>query len=220
MDFESAHQAFMENHAARRLGERKGRLLRGHQYAEKLFLQQVWFPLFQQFEDLHPEYEVYDWNRKSQFIDFAYITPFGRFGIECDGYQSHVKDMDREKFNYALNRDTFLTGIGWTMIHFSFDDIQHRPDVCRMLLQMVIGPRMIRPKATTFSSLMEKEVLKIAWQLGSRVRPKDITDGLGVDFRTARKRLQGLVEKGFLMPIVRGKDVRYYELKDVSMAHL
>ena len=32
---------------------------------------------------------------------------FGRFGIECDGFQSHVKDMDREKFNYSLNRDNF-----------------------------------------------------------------------------------------------------------------
>lgn len=220
MDYETTHLAFMEDHAARRNGERKGRLLRGHQYAEKLFLQQVWFPLFQQFKYLHPEYEVYDWNRKSQFIDFAYITPFGRFGIECDGYQSHVKDMDRDKFNYALNRDTFLTGMGWTMIHFSFDDIQQRPDMCRMLLQMVIGPRMIRQEATSFTEIMEKEVLRLAWQLGNRIRQKNVTDQLSVDFRTARKRLQALADKGYLIPIVSGTDVRYYELKNVSLERL
>ncbi|MGO4500406.1 hypothetical protein AB4114_31525 [Paenibacillus sp. 2RAB27] len=220
MEFELAHQTFMKKHTALRRGERKGRLLRGHNYAEKLFLQQVWYPLFQHFDHLHPEYEIYDWNRKSQFIDFAYLTPFGRFGIECDGYQSHVKDMDREKFSYSLNRETFLTGMGWKMIHFSFDDIQHRPDVCRMLLQMVIGPRMIRHGATNFSAIMEKEMLRLAWQLGSRVRPKDVIEQFDIDFRTARKRLRNLVDKGYLTPVVRGEDVRYYELNQVSMEHL
>ncbi len=75
MDFETAHQAFIDHHAALRSGERKGRLLRGHLYAEKLFLQNVWHPLFGHLDYLHPEYEIYDWNRKSQFIDFAYVTP-------------------------------------------------------------------------------------------------------------------------------------------------
>lgn len=128
--------------------------------------------------------------------------------------------MDREKFSYALNRETFLTGMGWKMIHFSFDDIRHRPDVCRMLLHMVIGPRMIRQEATSLTALMEKEVLRLAWQLGSLVRPKDVTEHFNVDFRTARKRLQALVDRGYLTPIVRGEDIRYYELKDVSLEHL
>jgi hypothetical protein len=76
MPFEQAHQSFIENHHARRSGERKGRLSRGHNYAEKLLLQQVWWPLFGNFDNLHPEYEIYDWNRKSQFLDFAFFTPF------------------------------------------------------------------------------------------------------------------------------------------------
>lgn len=63
---------------------------------------------FGNLDHLHPEYEVYDWNRKSQFLDFAYLPAFGRFGNECDGYQSHIKDMDREGFNYSLNRETRL----------------------------------------------------------------------------------------------------------------
>lgn len=46
MDFETAHLAFIEHHTALRSGERKGRLLRGHLYAEKLFLLNVWYPLF------------------------------------------------------------------------------------------------------------------------------------------------------------------------------
>jgi hypothetical protein len=191
LDFESAHQAFIEYHAAHRSGERKGRLIRGHLYAEKLFLQNVWVPLVDNLNHMHPEYEIYDWNRKSQFIDFAYITPFGRFGIECDGYQSHVNDMDRENFSYSLNRETFLTAMGWKMVH-SFDDIQNRPEVCRMLLQMVIGPCMIRNGILNSAAIMEKEVLRLAWRLGRWIRPKDVIDHLGVDFRTARRWLRSL----------------------------
>lgn len=72
MDFEKAHQLLLDHHLSIRTGERRGRLSRGHQYAEKLLLRNVWWPLFGNLDDLHPEYEVYDWNRKSQFQDFAY----------------------------------------------------------------------------------------------------------------------------------------------------
>lgn len=219
MDFDEAHQLFFDSHLARRTGERKGRLLRGHQYAEQLFLRNVWWPLFGNFNHLHPEYEIYDWNRKSQFLDFAFLTQFGRFGLECDGFQSHVKDMDREKFSYSLNRDTFLTGMGWKMIHFSFDDIQKRPDVCRMLLQSVISPYLMRDSFTASLTLSEKEVLRLAWNIGKPIRPKDVIEHFQVNFRTARKWLQSLVEKGILQP-VKGKYTRYYELTDGFPLHL
>lgn len=182
MEFKAAHQQFVEEHASRRSGERKGRLIRGHNFAEELFLEQVWWPLFGSFENLHPEYEVYDWNRKSQFLDFAFLPPFGKFGLECDGYQSHVKDLDREAFSYALNRDNFLTGIGWTMLHFSFDDIKNKPEICRMMLQMVIGPYLIRSTPDSALDPTEKEILRLAWSLGRYIRPKDVRLHLAVDF--------------------------------------
>ncbi|GFZ97192.1 hypothetical protein GCM10008018_49460 [Paenibacillus marchantiophytorum] len=220
MEFEKVHKQFLEHHLAHRSGERKGRLLRGHRHTEKLLLQNVWLPLFGSLEHLHPEYEIYDWNRKSQFLDFAFLPPFGRFGIECDGFQSHVKDMDREKFSYALNRDTFLTGIGWKMIHFSYDDVLNRPEICRMLLQLAMSPYLIRNQSIRPAVIAEKEVLRLAWALGRWIRPKDVSDHLEVDFRTARKWLRALVDKGWLEPIARGEDIRYYKLKDGTLEHL
>lgn len=215
MSFELAHTAFMEDHLARRSGERKGRLLRGHNYAEKLFLQQVWWPLFESLNNLHPEFEIYDWNRKSQFLDFAYFSPAGRIGIECDGFQSHIKDMDREKFSYSLNRNTFLTAMGWRMIHFSFDDIQNRPEVCRMLLQLVISPHLIRTTSAASLTPFEKEVLRLAINLSRPIRPKDIINCFDVNFRTARNWLTCLVEKGVLRKkSANGAYARYYELCD------
>lgn len=173
MEFEEAHGLFIDQHMKSRTGERRGRLVRGNNFAEKLFLQNVWWPMFESLDDLHPEYEVYDWNRKSQFLDFAFLPQTGSsFGIECDGYQSHVKDMDREKFNYSVNRDTFLTGMGWRMIHFSFDDIQQRPEVCRMLLQLVLAPYLARKSASVAILSEEKEVLRFAWRLGKPISSK------------------------------------------------
>jgi predicted DNA-binding transcriptional regulator len=211
MSFEQEHQLLMERHLGLRTGERRGRLARGHLYAEKLLLQNVWWPLFGNFDDLHPEYEVYDWNRKSQFLDFAFLPPYGRFGLECDGYQSHVKDMDRERFSYSLNRDTFLSGLGWRIIHFSFDDVQRRPEICRMLLQMVIGPSLIKSTSELSVSPQERELLKLAWGQGRGIRPKDIIRRYNVNFRTARKWLQGLVDKGLLRPVLKNAYVCYYE---------
>ncbi len=218
--FEMAHDSFINEHLSRRTGERKGRLLRGHNYAERLLLENVWWPVFGSFEDLHPEYEISDWNRKSQFLDFAYLPPFGKFGLECDGFQSHVREMDRERFSYSLNRDTFLTGIGWKMIHFSFDDVQQRPEMCRMLLQLVIGPHFIQKASMVTLHVIEKEILRLAWRLEGRVRPKHVTDLLGIDFRTSRNWLRSLVDKGMLKPEDKGGKIRSYELLEKSMIYL
>lgn len=41
MKFEEKHAQFIRSHLERRLGERRGRLERGHQHGEKLFLRNV-----------------------------------------------------------------------------------------------------------------------------------------------------------------------------------
>ncbi|WP_040950819.1 hypothetical protein [Gorillibacterium massiliense] len=205
MDFETAYVAFLQHHLSLRSGERLGRLQRGHRHAEKLLLQNVIWPVLGSLEHLHPEYEVKDWNRKSQFLDWAYLPSFGRFDIECDGYQSHVKDMDRDQFSYSLNRDTYLTATGWTVVHFSYDDVKDRPDICRMLLQMLLAPFFTHPRDNTLLSPNEKEILRLALSLSRPIRPKDVSEHFQIDYRTARKRLLGLVDRDMLKPIVRNK---------------
>lgn len=219
-NFEQSYAEFLEIHEKHRSGERKGRLVRGHGFAEKLLLQNVWWPLFGNFHNLHPEYEVYDWNRKSQFLDFAFLPEFGRFGIECDGFQSHIKDMDREKHSYAVNRDNFLTGMGWRMFHFTFDDVQRRPEICRMLLQLSLAPHLIRVDTHKLINLKDREVLHLAWSLGRKIRPKDVQNHFKINFRTARHRLHTLVEKRLLRPVINGKDIRFYELTEGSLEKL
>lgn len=218
--FESAHQLFVERHEQSRNGERKGRLLRGHQYAEKLFLEKVWWPLFNSFDHLHPEFEIVDWNRKSQFLDFAFLTPFGRVGIEIDGFQAHVKEMDREKFSYSLNRDTFLSAMGWRMVHFSFDDVQQRPEVCQMLLQLIMSPYLLSHGSDIAITLEEKEVLRLMWQHGNTIRPIDVANMLQISSKSARRILLSAAKKGYVRSLSNGRVVRYYELHEAGFERL
>ncbi|CAH1205319.1 hypothetical protein PAECIP111893_02323 [Paenibacillus plantiphilus] len=68
MDFHENHKMWLDFHCRRRSGERRGRLERGHQHGELLFLRNVWWPLFGQLEHLHPEYEVTDWGGEDPIL--------------------------------------------------------------------------------------------------------------------------------------------------------
>ncbi|OBZ10994.1 hypothetical protein A7975_18590 [Bacillus sp. FJAT-26390] len=95
-------------------------------------LQNVCWPVFGTFRNLHPEYEIYDWNRKSQFLDFAFLPEFGRFGLECDDFQSHIKDMDREKHSYASNFPPRRA----LLLHFCNAASSYAPNVSFLLHKM------------------------------------------------------------------------------------
>jgi hypothetical protein len=56
--FEEAHAKFIQSHLDRRTGERRDRLERGHSHGERLFLENEWWPLYGNFNQLHPECEV------------------------------------------------------------------------------------------------------------------------------------------------------------------
>ncbi|WP_245608658.1 hypothetical protein [Saccharibacillus sacchari] len=111
--YEKAYALFLESHLACRNGERRDRLKRGHLYAEKTFCEHVWWPLQENFDHLHPEYEVLDWRSQRYFCDFVWIKSDTKIAIEIKGYGAHVQDMDRRKFCNELNRETFLTAMGF-----------------------------------------------------------------------------------------------------------
>ncbi|MOA03382.1 hypothetical protein D3C78_1228860 [compost metagenome] len=91
--------------------KRRERLIRGKRHGETLFLRNVWWPLFECFDDLHPEYEIPDWRGRSYFGDFAYLPDPLKFMIEIKGYGPHVRDMDRVKYTHELNRELYLQSL-------------------------------------------------------------------------------------------------------------
>lgn len=204
----------MAGHLEKRTGERRGRLERGHRHAETAFARNVWWELCGHFEHLHPEYEVPDWRGRSYFADFAWITSFIRLIIEIKGYAAHVRDMDRLKYSHELNRETFLTAMGYTVISFSYDDVEKRPDVCIALLRMVMS--RFRSSASPVSRALpaEKELIRLAVRSVSPLRPKDVAEYYGIDLKTAIAMMRRLSDKGWLTPVTgeRGKRVVRYEL--------
>ncbi len=218
MNFEEAHALFISQHGAKRTGERRGRLERGHRHGEKLFLKNTWWPLWGNFDHLHPEYEVLDWRGRPYFADFAWLPGFVRLLIEIKGFAAHVRDIDRQKYCNELNRETFLYTMGFHVISFAYDDVEKRPDLCIALLRMAIDRyRPGRPPVSR-ALLAEKEIIRLAIQLARPIRPKDVAGHFELDHKTAVRMLQKLCEKGWLSPSLRGKGeriVRYELARDV-----
>lgn len=201
MDFESAHRLFIEWHLQERTGERRDRLERGHREAEQLFCRNVWWPLRQTFEHLHPEYEVTDWRGLRYFCDFVWITSSVKLAIEIKGFGPHVQDMDRRTFCRELNRETFLTAMGFQVISFAYDDVAQRPELCKTLLRMVLGRFTALDTSRSSSprtSIAEREIIRLACTLGRSVRPIDVKNHFDIDHRTAVKALKSLCEQGLM----------------------
>lgn len=210
MTFEEAYEAMIEFHLKRRQGERKARLLRNRP-GEKLTLKNMWWPVFGNLDYIHPEYEVIDYFGRSRFIDNAFLPPYGlMLGLESDGYEFHAQNMTREQFCYERNRDTFLTGLGWRILHFANDDLRHRPEICRQLLRHVMSGFMAF--ARTDVRFEEKEVLRLACRMNGSVRPIDVQRHLKVNYRKTMIILNNLCGAGMLRPVRNGGQVRRYEL--------
>ncbi|MFD2328232.1 hypothetical protein ACFSR7_03155 [Cohnella sp. GCM10020058] len=219
MDFEQAHAEFIENHLARRTGERRGRLERGHREAEKLFCQNVWWRLRGNFEGLHPEYEVMDWRGISYFCDFVWVFLTVKFVIEIKGFGPHVRDMDRQKYCNELNRETFLGAMGYQVVSFSYDDVVGRPELCVTLLRMLISRYQTEAAPVGLNGLAERETIRLACGLSRPLRPIDVEEHLQVNHRIAVRTLRSLSEKGLLTPLWgnQGKHIVKYEMNPAAL---
>lgn len=208
MNVKEAHEAFIQAHLDNRSGERRGRLARGQNHAESLFLKQIWWILRGNFDHIHPEYEVLDWRGRSYFADLAWLPGYVKLLIEIKGYASHVRDMDRQKYCNELNSETFLHAMGYQLISFAYDDVEQRPALCIALLRMVLARYQASPSPVTRVQMAEKEVLRLAIQLAEPIRPKDVELHFGIDHRTAVKILKQLCSKGILSPTFNGSGQR------------
>jgi very-short-patch-repair endonuclease len=212
MGFEEEYQNLMDSHLQTRTGERLRRLKEGHKHAEMLFLKQVWWPLFQHFRYLHPEYEVNDFKDGKRYLDFAYIRPTMQICFEIDGYGPHLQKISRWQFSDSLERQNQLVIDGWTVIRFSYDQVKEKPRRCQQIIQQVIGRWLGDELEQTALSLVEKEVIRLAIQKGEAISPIEVEKYLKLSSKTVRKVLSQLVEKQMLTPASGTVRVRSYQL--------
>ncbi|WP_410770647.1 hypothetical protein [Fontibacillus sp. BL9] len=212
--FESAHEAFFKSHMERRSPEWKGQLVREHGHREIQFLKNVWWPLFGNLKDLHPEYEVRDWRGKSFFRDFAYLPGRVKWLIEIKEYGSYMRETGRRSFAEELNRELFLQALGFRVIKFAFDDVEHRPELCRYLLQMLISRYQAGQNLTERPLFAEMEVVRLALNSPHPIHPQQVALHFNIDCQAAVQMMQSLCSTGWLRPVRSGsdEDIPFYEL--------
>ncbi|WP_317972567.1 hypothetical protein [Paenibacillus sp. CCS19] len=142
MRFIEEHAKWLQHHLKSRSGERKGRLERGHGHGETMFLERVWWPVFGNLDDLHPEYEVCDWRGRPYFLDLVWMPGDGRckFAFEIKGFGPHVQQTDRIRYRQELNRETYLHVLGYKVIAIPYDDLAEQPDLTISLIKMLLSP--------------------------------------------------------------------------------
>lgn len=187
MSFTQEYEAFVRVHEKSRTGERLRRLQEGHGHAEKLFLQQVWWPIIGHFRQLHPEYEVKDYQDGTRFIDFAYIRFPYRIGIEIDGYGPYVRDIDRTRFGDNLMRQNQLTLDGWKVFRFSYDDITQKQRRCQQMILHITGRWYSDQTHPISLTHREEEIARLAANTIDPLKPQVVADHLGIRVEHARK---------------------------------
>lgn len=214
MGFDEEYQSFLNHHLQLRKGESHRRLEEGLGHGELTFLKNVWWPLFQHFDYLHPEYEVDDFKDGKRYLDFAYIRPGGRICFEVDGYGSHHKNATRWQFVDHLDRQNQLTIDGWSIIRFAYDQITDQPRRCQQITQQIISRLLGNELNQNQLSYIEKEIIRFALRKGEAITPKDVSKLLNRNTKLTRKILKDLVAKRMLCPAAGKLRIRSYKLDE------
>jgi very-short-patch-repair endonuclease len=214
--YEVSYEEWLKEQMVDGSSERQRRL-REHGHAEKLFLEQVWWPVFGQLEDLNGEYEVNDFKDGIRFLDFAYLRHPHKIAIEIDGYGPHNRDIDRRGFADRLMRQNYLILDDWLLLRFSFDDVKERPRQCQQMIQQLLG-KLYSQEVQKDITLQQREVIRIVSYQSKPVSPVEISTMLGISTQFARKLMQDLVSKQYLMSASKGERIRYYRIGKRKLA--
>ncbi|MFD0692913.1 endonuclease domain-containing protein [Paenibacillus sp. GCM10027628] len=203
-------------------GERLRRLKEGHGHAEKLFLQQVWWKAFDDFQDLHPEYEVRDFRDGYRYIDFAFIRHSLRLAIEIDGYGTHSAHISRSQFSDQWMRQNHLIIDGWKVLRFTYDDVKDRPRMCEQILQQFMGRYFGDTQQQVVEmNYIEKEICRFTQTIDRFLTPRDVCEKFGFGQKKARRILLAMAEKRLLLPAGAGqKRIKCYKLHPAVAAKL
>ncbi|QJD85239.1 DNA-binding response regulator [Cohnella herbarum] len=216
MDFETAYTHFLERHKKARRGESLRRLVEGHGHGEKLLLENVWWPAFQNFDNLYPEHEVSDFKDGIRFLDYAFLLDHVMLDIEFNGFNSHAKDISRTKFSDNLMRQNHLILDGWKVLRFSFDDVVERPRMCQQILQQFMG-RWVYGKNTdqiVRLSAEERDILRLGLRRSSKLVVSEVCTHLHIGDKKARKLLHGLLDQNLLLPPtnIQPQQIKFYRV--------
>lgn len=213
MGFREEHEKWVQNHLARRAGERRDALVRGHGFGNRLFVEKVWWPLLGHFAGLHPEFEVLDWRQRSYFVDFMWIVGGHHWVIEVMDYGSHGKD--RSKYRMDLNRALFLQSLGYGYIEVSLDELKDNPGFVLTMLRSILAPylHLVRGDGEAVRhpfGKIERQLMRWAMLHERVIHPVKAANDLQLHKQTVIKYCRQLVAKGKLRAVPSGRTGKVY----------
>ncbi|WEK54150.1 MAG: hypothetical protein P0Y55_16565 [Candidatus Cohnella colombiensis] len=214
MSFEIEHEKWIQTHLAKRQGERKDALRRGHGYGNRMFAEKIWWSLMGHFIGLHPEYEVSDWRGRSYYVDFMWNVGGHLFVFEVMDYGSHGND--RTKYRMDLNRGLFLQSQEYRYIEISLDEMKENPSFILNMLQSILATYL---SVTTEQSgdiirkfgKIERDLMQLAIRHHRVVRPSKAARELELHKQTVIKYCRSLVNKGKFRPVPSGNACKIYQ---------
>ncbi|WAH37942.1 DNA-binding response regulator [Alicyclobacillus dauci] len=210
--FDQGYEAFLNMHRKLRTGARLERLHSGLGHAEQAFLKNVWWAMFHHFENLHPEYEIRDYDDGYRYLDFAYVQPYFRVCFEIDGLGPHWKNITKWKFSEHHQRQNALVIDGWYILRFTYDDVQEYPKLCQKTIQQLLGRWQMQSIALASLSVPEREIVRLATSAKHQITPHDVCKFLNVGSKHARHLLHVLVDKRWLEPASGNVRITSYQL--------
>lgn len=211
MSFEVEHEKFLAFHRKRRRGKRLYHLKEGHGHAEMMFLRKIWWPLFHEFEGIHPQYEVFDFKDGLRYLDFAYVNRLKKICFEIDGYGPHWSNMSREEFADDRVRQNDLVLDGWLVIRFAYDQVVHRPREVQQTVRYVMG-KVAGATSQGELSLVEREIIRFGLWCNGLIGMKKVCEHLQMADKTVRKSLKSLMDKELLIAVGGPQRVHQYRI--------
>lgn len=201
--FEAAYTALMERYIKNSKGERKRKLQKGLEHAQRLFLQNVWWPAFGNFHNLSPEFEIRDFKDGWRYLDFAWLIGSCKVAIEINGYGPHWRSIDRWKFSDNLNRQNHLVLDDWKVLRFSYDEINEHPKRCQQLLLQAIGKwGGLKSVPSAITSPVDRAIINYSEKINQPFTAAYAAAVLGWSKPTIARHLKKLVQQGILLPSI------------------
>ena len=219
LSFEVEHEKWLRSHLAKRQGERKDALRRGHGYGNRLFVEKVWWPMVGHFIGLHPEYEVKDWRGRSYFVDFMWKLGEHCIVMEIMDYGSHGKD--RTKYRMDLNLGLFLQSQSYHYIEISLDELKENPSFILTMLRQVLAPYLtvtIEQNGQIIHQFgkIERQLMRHAIRHHRVLLPAKAAKELELHKTTVIKYCRILVGKGKFRAVPSGASGRIYRYEYIG----
>lgn len=210
--FERKYDEWINGLLAEPLNARRRELLEkglGHGTIE--FLRCIWFPVIGNFNHLHPEWEVRDFNNGYRYLDLAYMPGGVKGGIEIQGFGPHARDLDVKRFKDLCMRHSLLALDGWMFLPIAYLSIKEEPKQCQQLILSFVG-KFLSTDVHADMDWAEAETVRFARRLLRPITPTELAAHLHLSDRHTRRTLHGLVEKQILVVVGGRQRFRSYQL--------